>query len=117
MGMTRTEATEHRIHAASLARLQEQFGRLNRRAQRLGVSGLSIEEAGRSRTWVWTRLDHQSGGDERIEMPDGQAPSDDGWVREQARDYVHISVAGERPHLDGWRFLGVLKHTDDPSLG
>lgn len=93
----KTENRKHEteIRLARLSKLSHEIEKLNRRAIRLGLPELTIEETAREEHEIYR------------EMYDG-GPSVATGVYET---WVKVIITGESPKLAGWEFLGTLDHS------
>ncbi len=81
------------MRLVSLSKLKHEIEKLNRRARKLGLPELVVEETAR----------------EEREIRKEIAP--DTWIDTGLKEtWVKIVVTGESPKLEGWEFLGTLDH-------
>lgn len=100
---------EHRIPDERWADFQKKFAQLARRAVKLGVGTVSFVEE-RSETVLVVRKFNPNSEewDEKT-----VAVSIEGWEQIGSQTFHIVTVQGDRPKLNGWRFIGTLQSLKD----
>lgn len=109
MSEATTQDGVYKIPGGNFQHFQERMATLSRRATRLGCE-VGWKETGQEQVVIVERLGSSvSGENSRYEKPEGYEPRDNECVIGR-RTYHLVEVTGERPKLNGWRFLATLQH-------
>jgi hypothetical protein len=104
---------EYRIPEARWADLEAKFEKLARRARKLGVGevGFKIERVERAQQI--RKHDNDPLAEARYREIGESDAIPEGWFLVGWNSYRIVSVSGDRPKLNGWKFVGTLQNLRD----
>lgn len=110
------EKNFYRVPESRMAEIAERIGKLNRRAKKLGVPQIVVNNVGSETVKIISQEDggYQTGY--TFEASETYVPKSFETII-GTRTYQHLTVTGETPKLAGWAFLGTLQHLKDEETG
>lgn len=102
---------EYRIPEARWADLEAKFEKLARRARKLGVGEVSYKIERVEKMQIVRERSQRAEPREKEIGQDEAIP--EGWFLVGWASYRIVSVAGDRPKLNGWKFVGTLQNLHD----
>jgi hypothetical protein len=101
----------YRIPAVNVEQFEARIRRLAAKAERLGCGPIRWEAVASEEVAV-------------VRLPDQTTPAEVALadltadvVPDEVRVYRHVTVIGDQPKLNGWRFLGTLQRSSDEDVG
>lgn len=101
--------TVYDIPERNFSWLEEKVGKLNKKAERLGVQPIVLRIVGEIvKPFLVSRRD----GQERL-TPVQNPPAPESGIAWVGLKFLQVDVSGEAPVLAGWKFVGTIQHVHE----